>query len=206
MRDQIVIKSIPDRIVYGVVYSPWLVDTDGEAMLPSEIEKAAHEFMAANRATCIDIEHNMAPCGCVVVDSVIADAECVDYKPGTWIISVKVLDDATGKMIERGELNAFSLWGATTRTRYPVLIAQPVSGNGWTETSIEGSVAAHAHEVHIRFGEDARIVPADTEEALGHAHRITSTTVTDSAIGHVHKLILDPTNTPDNSTPLQDGD
>ena len=117
-----------------------------------------------------------------------------------------MLDDATWQMIEHGELNAFSLWGATTRTRYPVLIAQPVSGDGRTETSIDGSLPAHAHEVHIRFGKDARIVPADTEEAQGHTHRITSTTVTDSAIGHVHKLILDPIDTPDNSIPLQAGD
>ena len=52
---KIVIKSEDERLVYGEVYIPLHVDTQGEAMTAEEIRKMAHDFLMSgkvNRLMC----------------------------------------------------------------------------------------------------------------------------------------------------------
>ena len=49
-----------ERMVYGIVYAPDEVDTDGHTASAEEIKKASENFMKAGRTTSIDKQHNYA--------------------------------------------------------------------------------------------------------------------------------------------------
>jgi len=68
----LVIKSEEERLVYGEVYSPLHVDTDGEAMTAAEIKKMAHHFLSSGRVNKIDVSHNLEESGAIVIESFLA--------------------------------------------------------------------------------------------------------------------------------------
>lgn len=192
MRSHLVVKSERKRIVYAPVYTPFRVDTDGEAMIPAEIEKMAHDFMLKGRLDCIDVSHDRVKSGCMVVESFVARSGDPDFIEGEWVLGVKILRDDLWDKILKGELNGFSFGSDNVPTRmgYIVDLLQPVLGVGSTEPSEPGRLPVHEHTVFIELTEEARIVPTDTGETLGHTHRITRATATDEAFGHSHRLVL----------------
>lgn len=60
------------RIVYGEVYAPDVIDSQGDTMSAAEIRKMAHHFLAEGRVKQIDVQHNNQVCGAKVVESFIA--------------------------------------------------------------------------------------------------------------------------------------
>jgi len=123
------------RIVYGVVLDPYVEDAHGDIVLPKEVERTAHNWMAKSRI--IGLQH-----------SGMADAEPVeswivpyptekDYQAaikgepheatrskfgndivhsGTWIIGTK-LGPKEWQAVKDGELNAYSIGGFGKRNR-----------------------------------------------------------------------------------------
>ncbi len=99
------------QIVYGEVYRPDEKDTDGNWMTANTIEKMAHEFMEDLRLTQIDKNHEGDTEDCVVVESFIARSGDPDFAEDSWVVGVKVHDDAVWKSIEKGEITGFSIEG-----------------------------------------------------------------------------------------------
>ncbi|NUQ44383.1 MAG: hypothetical protein HUU32_23600, partial [Calditrichaceae bacterium] len=60
---EISIAKIDDekQMVYGIVYAPDDVDSQGDVMTGAEVEKAAYGFMKARRIDQIDRQHDGQP-------------------------------------------------------------------------------------------------------------------------------------------------
>lgn len=110
--DVYVDKESENQVVYGVVYEPDVVDTQGDFMKADEIEKSAWEFMSDFRN--IDVSHDFNPGQGVPVESSIApvDFELGGHtiKKGSWVLATKVNDDIW-KDIKSGEIASYSLAG-----------------------------------------------------------------------------------------------
>ena len=102
------------RIVTGVVYEPNVPDSQGDFMEADTIEKTAYAFMENHQN--IDIKHDFKTNDQLkVIESYIAKSEETignkKVQPGTWIMSVKVNDDAIWEGVKKGDFNGFSMGG-----------------------------------------------------------------------------------------------
>lgn len=101
-------------IVYGIVYSPDDLDTDGEFAKADEIEAAAHGFLADLKAANVDKGHSFEKEGADVVESWVLKEESSlfpDEPAGAWAVGIKVHDEELKKDIKTGKLQALSMAG-----------------------------------------------------------------------------------------------
>lgn len=104
------------RLVTGVVMEPDTIDTQGDQVSEDEIQKAAHKFLVQSRV--MGLQHKkQAPID--VVESFIApnDTELggQQVKKGSWIMTVKVIDDELWKSVKKGTYTGFSIGGYAAR-------------------------------------------------------------------------------------------
>lgn len=190
-KHRIVIKDQAERLVYGEVYAPLQIDTDGEAMTAEEIEKMAHNFMMHRGTDAIDVQHDYMPSGCLVVESFIARKDDPDgFVNGSWVLGVKVLPDELWDQVQKGELNGFSFAGNadSQKVRARVNVTRKMIGK--TEKSEAGLLPPHEHPVDIEFDEEGRISKGVTDHVMGHTHSVLKTTATEREMEHSHRLIL----------------
>jgi len=190
-RPRIVIKSEEKRIVFGEVYSPLHIDTDGEAMTAEDIEMAAYAFMEKGRTSKIDVGHNQKESGCHVVESFLARKNDPDgFIEGAWVLGVKIVPDALWEAVKKGELNGFSFMGSVEKVpvKAKVVVARKLIGE--TEESTGGPFPPHKHAIKVAFSSDGRLLSGETEEAVGHTHPIRRATATESSFDHSHRMIL----------------
>jgi len=100
------------QIVTGIVLEPNTIDAHGDEMTADEIEKAAHFFMQHSR-TIGDSHKKKAPAD--LIESYVAPDDFTlngqKIKKGTWMISVKILDDKVWKQVKDGFYTGFSVGG-----------------------------------------------------------------------------------------------
>lgn len=111
--DFIVNKSDDEqKLVYGVVYEPNAIDTQGEFARAESIEKASHKFLADCRN--IDLQHNFQKGFGTVVESYIAPTDFMlekqEIKKGSWVLVTKANDDVW-ESIKKGEITGYSMAG-----------------------------------------------------------------------------------------------
>ena len=102
------------HIVYGIVYAPEEVDSQGDTMTSAEIEKAAYGFMQAGRTSMIDTDHSFEEGAGYVAESWLLRANdplFPDEAEGAWAVGIKVTDDTVWGRVEKGELTGLSLAG-----------------------------------------------------------------------------------------------
>lgn len=124
-KTQVVEKDIPfskidkeKRMVEGIVYEPYVQDSEGDWMTPVDIEKMAHDFIKNSRHYNIDTEHDQrAVDGLVVVESFIAPPGHPLYPEGSWIAKTFVGDDDYWAAVLDGTFNGYSMGGSATRLR-----------------------------------------------------------------------------------------
>jgi len=111
-------KAAEKRIVYGVVYEPDVVDTQGEWTDSEEIEKAAHKFVADFRD--FNIEHHGKLVKVALVESFCAPNDMTigaqRITEGTWVIGTRVDDDELWADVKAGKIVGFSLQGTAVRS------------------------------------------------------------------------------------------
>ena len=103
------------RMVYGIVYAPEMVDTDGDIASAEVIKDAAYNFMMEKNVDHVDKQHNENPDFGVVVESWIVrkddqlfpEPENVD----AWAVGIYVKDDAAWDAIKKGEITGLSIGG-----------------------------------------------------------------------------------------------
>jgi hypothetical protein len=120
-----------NRIVYGVVLDPYIVDSQGDHMTPSDVEKTANDYMENYRN--IGLFHAGKAPSCIPVQSWLVPypsredyALAMSDKPhrilmmpfgdseipsGCWVLGTKVNDDALWQKVQSEELNAYSIGG-----------------------------------------------------------------------------------------------
>lgn len=192
-RTRIVIKSEAERLVYGEVYAPMQIDTDGEAMTAEEIKKMAYKFLMEGRTSKIDVQHNYRESGCAVVESFLArDNDPDGFVKGSWVLGVKIFPDELWEAVQKGELNGFSFASpksGETQVHAKVNIVRKMVGE--SEKSEDGGlVPAHNHPIDIEFDDEGHVTQGTTEIRLGHAHDIRRTTATEKSMEHSHRLVL----------------
>jgi hypothetical protein len=188
---QMVIKSEERRLVYGEVYAPLQIDTDGEAMTAKEIEAMAHRFLSLGRTSKIDVQHNCVESGALVVESFIARKNDPDgFVLGSWVLGAVIPEEYWGA-VKKGELNGFSFMGpvAKSKTRAEVTVTKRMLGE--TEKVLAGGILpSHDHSIDVAFDDNGSVVRGVTGDTLGHFHPVTKTTATEVAMDHSHRLIL----------------
>ena len=101
-------------IVYGIVYAPDDVDTQGEYTTAEEIEKAAYRFMRNLNLHNVDKQHSFSPEGAYVAESWIVrkgDPLFPNEKEGAWAVGIKLEDEELRDQVKKGELKALSMAG-----------------------------------------------------------------------------------------------
>lgn len=187
----IVIKSEDKRLVYGEVYAPMQVDTQGEAMTADQIEQMAHRFLSKGLVSNIDVDHECAESGSVVVESFIARTSDPDgFIEGSWVLGVKVSSDLW-ESVKSGELNGFSFHALTKKvpTVATVIITKRMDGDT-EESTKDGLLPPHKHQVSLEFDDEGVLIPGRTSPFLSHEHDVKKATATESAMEHSHRLIL----------------
>lgn len=104
------------KLVYGIVYEPDVVDTQGDFATAEEIEKAAHNFM--ENARNIDLQHNFKAGYGTLQESYIAPADFkigeTNIKKGAWVIVTKATDEVW-ESIQKGEITGYSMGGSAVK-------------------------------------------------------------------------------------------
>ena len=186
------IKSVNSekQVVYGEVYIPNYIDTDGETITEDDVEKMAWDFLSSGKVNKIDVQHNGVESGARVVESFIAREGDPTFVPKAWVLGVQ-LPDELWNMVKEGKLNGFSL--AASVNKYPAKVLVEVAKQivGETEPSDKGGVLPpHVHNYIVNLDNDGRIVSGKTDAVLGHSHEILASTRTEKSFDHTHRIVL----------------
>lgn len=165
------------QIVWGEVYTPNTLDSQGDFMEAAWIEKMAYDFMRKGLTKSIDTEHNLEVNGSTAVECFIARENDPDFTPGSWVLGVHLSDDLW-KDVEGGRINGFSMYGTGARIEKILEIEVPDDG------LLEGVVHktdGHDHEVVLKIDNNGQLLGGETSEDHGHSHKVTKGTSTEYA-------------------------
>ncbi len=123
--DEIVQKFVVEiakaekRIVTGVVLKPETTDAQSDIYDAGVIEKAAYDFLARfGKQTKLGLQHNSFKAKenrFELAESYIAPMDFVlgtkVVKSGSWVMSVRVLDEKLWKAVKEGKITGFSVGG-----------------------------------------------------------------------------------------------
>jgi len=107
-------------IVYGIVYSPDEVDTQGDSANAGEIEKAAYDFMENLRNCEVDKQHSEINENAFVAESWLVrknDDLFPKEKNGSWAVGIKLKDDELKKEVKDGKITGLSMFGTATKVK-----------------------------------------------------------------------------------------
>ncbi len=184
-----------ERCVFAEVLIPEVANVFGDYWSREAIRECAYEFMRTGFG--IDVEHdnidvNVAGAitlggGAYVIESFIVRPGDPDFIEGSWVVGMKVVDDALWGRILNNEINGYSY--EATVNFLPAVLAEADDGTriGFTEPDLEDG---HRHAFVVLVDADNRPLSGGTDEVDGHSHTITTHTVTDEADGHTHRFNL----------------
>lgn len=99
-------------VVYGIVYAPNEVDTQGDFANAKEITKAAYEFMRENSMHCVDVNHNFEKTNAFICESwIVKKGDEMFKEVGAWAVGIKLEDENLKKLVKSGELKGLSMYG-----------------------------------------------------------------------------------------------
>jgi len=107
-----------EGVVYGIVYSPDEVDSQGDFTDANEIKKAAYAFMKNRNTLNVDKEHSFENEKAFVAESWVLkenDPVFPDESVGSWAVAIKLEDDALKKFAKNGELSGLSMAGTALK-------------------------------------------------------------------------------------------
>ena len=173
------------QMIWTEVYVPMVPDSQGDFMTADEIEKSAYNFMRRQRMWNVDTEHNLEKNDTVVIESFIARPGDPDFIAGSWVVGMHVLSPAVWDLVEKGELNAISMYGSGSRDNAIVELEIPDDGVIKGETH---SHTNHSHEFFLQFDAGGKVLKGQTSPGPdGHVHLIKGGTVTEMSAGHAHR-------------------
>lgn len=110
-------KDESQHLVYGVVLTPGVEDSQGDICSADEIEKAAHAWLTEFRKH--DVQHSGQATDIVPVESYIAPADFdigdQTVLKGSWVLGARVNDTEAWSRVEKGELTGWSIEGLGIR-------------------------------------------------------------------------------------------
>lgn len=104
------------RLIYGVVLVPDVVDLQGDVCSKEDIQIAAHDYLVNSRL--IKAQHK-APTDAEVVECYIAPVDIPIGKgiapAGSWVLVTKVNSSVMWEAVKKGEVTGYSIGGRGTR-------------------------------------------------------------------------------------------
>lgn len=111
--------DVEKGIVYGIVYSPDEVDTQGDYAKAADIEIASQNFMRNLSIHNVDKQHSFKKEDAFVVETWIVekgnDKIFSKEATGSWAVGIKLESDALKKEAKDGTLTGLSMAGTATR-------------------------------------------------------------------------------------------
>lgn len=98
----------------AVVYTPNVLDSQGEYIGEEELKKAAYAFLRDQKTRNIDTEHDGVPNGAVVVASRITTEAEKNFAPGSWVVGLEATEEIANS-IRNGTFNYLSMGGSGTK-------------------------------------------------------------------------------------------
>ncbi len=104
-------------VVYGIVYEPEVLDSQGDIASAEEIEKAAYDFMKARNTRNVDKNHDFNATSAYVAESWIVKSGDALFPDaiGAWAVGIKLEDEALKEQFRKGELAGLSMAGIAKR-------------------------------------------------------------------------------------------
>lgn len=177
-----------ERVVMAEVLVPEVPNVFGDYWTKEAIKHAAYAFM--QRGFGIDVEHdNIDVTGleAVVVESFIARSGDPTFIEGSWVVGMRILNDALWASVLDGTINGYSYEALVEFFSGFITMVDDGIRQGVTEPDAEDG---HTHEFMVLVGMDNRPIDGGTTVTLGHSHTISYHSVTDEADGHVHRYNL----------------
>jgi hypothetical protein len=108
------VSSEDERMIYGIVYEPDIVDAQGDSASANEIKKACHKFMMESGV--IGIMHKKEAGDAVtIVENFIAPISYIEggqtIRKGTWMMGLKVKDDTLWADVKAKKITGLSMGG-----------------------------------------------------------------------------------------------
>jgi len=102
-----------EHIVCGIVYEPDIVDAQGDKANEAEIRKAAYQFI--ENIQKFKVNHKGKAVKVKLLESYIAPQDFKisgqEVKKGSWVLTVRVLDDKIWANVKNGTLTGWSMAG-----------------------------------------------------------------------------------------------
>lgn len=184
------IRNDEQRLVEGIIYAPYQLDTYGTMMLPADIAKMHYDFNTQRMYSAIDHEHNETSSGCEMLRNWIAGANDPDgYPEGAWIGMAKIHNDILWDKVKRGEINGYSIHCYAGEVKFSGMVNQVISASGSTESASNTIIMPnHEHGISLVFRSDGSVQATQTSEVLGHSHKVFYATSTETVFDHSHPL------------------
>jgi site-specific DNA-adenine methylase len=113
-----VLKTGEERYVLGIVLEPETVDAQQDIYADDTVRNAAHRFMEEFRNVGL-MHQGLVNSRVKILESYVAPAafelDGTQVRKGTWLLAVRVLDDALWEQVRSGELTGFSIGGSAVR-------------------------------------------------------------------------------------------
>jgi hypothetical protein len=108
--------DVDQRLIYGVVLVPDVMDLQGDICSKEDIQEAAHDYLVNSRI--IKAQHR-APTDADVVECYIAPVDIPLGKgvipAGSWVMVTKVNSESMWTAIKKGDVTGYSIGGRGTR-------------------------------------------------------------------------------------------
>lgn len=174
-----------EQVVFSEVLVPGVPNSFGDIYTLEAVREFAYEFARVGYG--IDVNHdNSDQTGKVyVVESFIARDGDPDFLPGSWVVGMKIADDELWARVLSGNLNGYS---------YEAVVNMiPLEFYGMRGRQLSGTTSAdpsdgHTHTYLVIVDELNKPISGSTSFDNGHAHTISSHTVTDVSSGHNHRI------------------
>ena len=105
------------QIVYGVVLTPGVTDSQGDDASAQEIEKAAHRYLVESRKH--DVQHSGTPADVNTVESYIAPQDLTLFGQkvlkGSWVMATHIADPDVWQRVQKDDLTGYSIAGTAIR-------------------------------------------------------------------------------------------
>lgn len=180
-----------ERIVMAEVLIPDVPNCYGDISTRGTIREAMEAY--ALQGYIIDVDHDnidIKNTKAFVVESFIVRKGDPDFIEGSWVIGMKIIDDALWQDILEGRINGYSYEALCAM--FPVLFQNLRSRvvSGVTEPD---PFDGHVHSYTVVLNAVNRPIAGGTGETNSHEHTISTHTVTDAAVNglfgteHVHR-------------------
>lgn len=120
--------------VYGIVYAPGQVDSQGDYADADVIRRAATNFLRDYNQHNVDTEHSWSTEMACVAESWLlrsADPLFPEEPEGAWAVGIQIYDPDLWKRLESGELTGLSLAGMAQYEQPPIAAKSEDEPPGW---------------------------------------------------------------------------